>query len=134
VTVSAESSTALVSLPLAELPAAPEQLFLHLRFRHGQEVIENELFLCAPKSCELQEPNLKARSRRVQDGFEVELTAERPAFFVCLEAQGGRFSDALFTVLPGSPRKVRFLASPDGPTAAAFEAGLRVRHLRETYR
>lgn len=136
VTLAAESSSELASFPLAELPASPEQLFLHLRFTHGPEPIENELFLCPPKRCELQEPRLKAAVRRTQDGFEVELAAERPAFFVCLETQAaaGRFSDACFTVLPGSPRKVQFLAPPGGLSEAEFEAGLHARHLRETYR
>jgi beta-mannosidase len=136
VTLGPESSTALGSFPLAGLPAAPEELFLHLRFRHGQETIENELFLCAPKRCELQEPHLKVRAKREQDGFEVELAAERPAFFLCLEtrAASGHFSDALFTLLPGSPRTVRFSGQPGGLSEGSFEASLHARHLRGTYR
>jgi len=100
-------------------------------------VSENELFLCAPKRCELQDPELRAAVRRSAIGPQVELSAERPAFHVHLEAPGlaGRFADSCFTLLPGRPRVVDFLPAAGRPVdEAQLGQALRVRHLRATYR
>jgi beta-mannosidase len=81
---------------------------------------------------------------RTGDGgrVRVELAAERPAFYVHLEAPGlaGRFSDSCFTLFPDRPRAVEFLplasasAAPAAGKAAELERVLKVRHLRGTYR
>ena len=136
------SSTPLGSWPLDGLPDAPEKLFLALRLDYGSGAAENELFLCAPKRCELQQPALRRSVQPSEEGFRIELAADRPAFYVHLEAPGlaGRFSDSLFTLLPDRPRSVQFLrarahaGSPPLPDAAAFDRLLEVRHLRTSYR
>jgi beta-mannosidase len=136
-TLPAEAATPLGSRSLASLPARPEELFLSLRLAHEGGVSENELFLCAPKRCELQDPGLRAAVRRSAEGPQVELSAERPAFYVHLEAPGlaGRFADSCFTLLPGRPRVVDFLPAAGRPVdEAQLSQALRVRHLRATYR
>jgi beta-mannosidase len=136
-----EAATALGTYALESLPARPEELFLSLRMRlaHEAGVVENQLFLCPPKRCELQDPGLQAAVRQTAGGAQVELAAERPAFYVHLEAPGlpGRFSDSCFALLPGRPRVLDFLpAAPAGPPPEAreLERALKVRHLRATYR
>jgi beta-mannosidase len=137
VTLPAEAAVPLGSHTLASLPARPEELFLSLRLVHEEGVSENELFLCAPKRCELPDPGLRCEVRRAAGGVQVELAAERPAFYVQLEAPGltGRFSDSCFALLPGRPRVVDFLSASGAPAdAASLERSLRVRHLRASYR
>jgi beta-mannosidase len=141
VTLAAEAATALAQYALGELPAPAEELFLSLRFVHAEGAAENELFLCPPKRCELEDPGLHREVRSAGGGIEVELASERPAFYLSLEAQGipGRFSDAFFTLLPGRPRRTAFAAASvpsDGSerlAASALEASLRVRHLQGSY-
>jgi beta-mannosidase len=120
------------------LPAPLEELFLSLRLTHGEGSAENELFLCAPKRCELEQPGLRSKVHRSARGLEIELVTERPAFYVHPQAPGlaGRFSDSCFTLLPGRPRRIEFLpaAAPQTPGAEAFQRALQIRHLRGSYR
>jgi beta-mannosidase len=142
VSLAAEAATALARYTLEALPASPEELFLNLRFDHAEGAAENELFLCPPKRCELEDPGLHREVRTTASGFDIEITVERPAFWVSMEAPGiqGRFSDALFTVLPGRARRIGFILAPapsgssEGLTASAFDQKLQVRHLRASYR
>jgi beta-mannosidase len=155
----AEAAELLCSFAMDCLPARPEELFIHLRLAYAAGEAENVRFLCPPKRCELQDPGLRIAVRRGPHSAQVELAAERPAFYVHLEAPGlaGRFSDSCFPLLPGRPRVVDFLpaaAQGAGGTQAggsgsggAPAAGqppealeltlarvLRVRHLRASYR
>ena len=52
------------------------------------------------------------------DGFSFTVSADRPAFFVWLEASGirGEFSDNSFTLLPTCPRRIRFVPKAGGVT------------------
>jgi beta-mannosidase len=137
--LAAEAATALARHPLSELPAPAEQLFLSMRFVSNQEESENELFLCPPKRCELEDPGLHRQVLNAEGELEVELASERPAFYLSLEAQGmpGRFSDAFFTLLPGRPRRVGFTpaSAPSGAPGlvSKLELSLRVHHLRGSY-
>jgi beta-mannosidase len=154
----AEAASPLTSCSLASLPARPEELFLSLRLTHAGGQAENVCFLCPPKRCELQDPGLRVEVHRGPEGAQVELAAEKPAFYVHLEAPGlaGRFSDSCFALLPGRPRVVEFLPAagaparrgePRGPGEAsvgdtpeaqamelALRRALRARHLRASYR
>ena len=138
VSLAPEAATPLGSYPLESLPAPLEELFLSLRLTHGEGSAENELFLCAPKRCELEQPGLRTAVRSTEPGFEVELVSERPAFYVHPQAPGlaGRFSDSCFTLLPGRPRRIEFLpaAAPQTPSVEAFQRALQIRHLRGSYR
>ena len=61
-------------------------------------------------------------------------SAERPAF--CVKAAAslpGTFSDNAVTLLPGRPVSLAFAPRQDAALAAdALQAGLRMRHLRES--
>ena len=138
-----EAATPLGTYALASLPAQPEELFLDLHLVQASGEAENQLFLCPPKRCELPDPGLRTVVRTGDGGrVRVELAAERPAFYVHLEAPGlaGRFSDSCFTLFPDRPRAVEFLplasasAAPAAGKAAELERVLKVRHLRGTYR
>ncbi len=136
VEVPAESAASLAEYPLEGLPFAPEETFLHLRADFGGgTVVENELFLSPPKRCALEPARIEAVVREGVDGAPaVELAADRPAFWVTLEADGvaGNFEDNGFTLLPGEARQVPFAGG--GVSAAGLRKALRVRHLRTTYR
>ena len=150
--VAAASAAPLATWPLEELPFAPEEAFLHLRaaFADGT-VVENELFLAPPKRCALEPARIEVAVREEGDGTPVvELSTDRPAFWVCLEAEGvhGTFGDNGFTLLPGEPKRIPFAAAGAFPPAAAgvlrdvlrdavrdvLRDAVRVRHLRDTYR
>jgi beta-mannosidase len=142
VRLAAEGCTPLGAWALESLPARREELFLSLRLAHPEGASENELFLAPPKRCELADPGLRiaARTGAGQAG-SLELSCDRPAFYVHLEAPGhsGRFSDSCFTLLPGRTRVVGFLpaaGAPAGepPDAEALRRVLEVHHLRATYR
>jgi beta-mannosidase len=129
----AEAATPLASIALGQLPASAEELFLALRFESGELLVENELFLCPPKRCSLQDPGLRWSLTGEENEPCVELTAERPAFYVSLDSGDlrGTFSDNLFTLLPGDTRRIGFAEEEGGesdtggggPPAAAGGAG-----------
>ena len=70
------------------------------------------------------------------DGFSFTVSADRPAFFVWLEASGirGEFSDNSFTLLPTCPRRIRFVPKAGGVTLDAFRSALRATHLKAACR
>ncbi len=120
-----EAAAPLGSYPLASLPARPEELFLSLRLRHEAGEAENLAFLCPPKRCELQDPGLRIAVRQGPERTQVELAAQRPAFYVHLAAPGlpGRFSDSCFALLPGHPRVVEFFPAAGAAGAQAAPEG-----------
>ncbi len=105
----------------------------------ANDAIANELFLAPPKRCSLEAPRVRREihreARSAGGAWTVELSTDRPAFYVCLEAEGipGVFEDNGFTLLPGPPRRVRF--HPEGRvTLKDLRRSLKLRHLRGTYR
>ena len=148
--VAGGSAVALAAWPLAGLPFAPEEAFLHLRatFTGRRRVVENELFLCPPKRCALEPARIEAEVREGEGGPVVELSTDRPAFWVFLEAEGvgGNFADNGFTLLPGEPKRIPFApaaaaagdgardGAAGGTLRLALRNSLKVRHLRGSYR
>jgi beta-mannosidase len=116
-----ESATQLFVYGLEKLQAEAEEVFVHVLFSQwdrrsgiGRSTIENELFLCPPKRCCLQDPGITAKVRPIEGAFAVELQTERPAFYVSLDVDDlpGIFEDNLFTLLPGEKKTVRFTPRP----------------------
>ncbi|PRY23715.1 beta-mannosidase [Aliiruegeria haliotis] len=71
------------------------------------------------KSYALEDPGLVSDIRQTGSGLSIALTAEKPAFFVALEADvPGRFSDNGFLLLPGAPVTVTFTPKVPGADAA----------------
>ena len=119
---------------LAELAPDPAAAFLHLTLNAGKIRDEHTLFFTEPKRCELQPPRIRRTVRKTASGLAVELTADKPAFYVSLDAQAlpGRFSDNLITLLPGEKRTLAFVAKR-AVTAKELEASLRVYDLQGSY-
>jgi beta-mannosidase len=145
VRLDAEAATDLLRYPLDQLPLEKEQLFLFVEFRpridgggRQEQPLVNELFLCPPKHCGLNTPEIRTEIGLKDDRIVIKLGTNRPAFFVSLEVEGvsGVFSDNLFTLLPGKPKLVDF--EPRDATAGdvldLLNRKLKIFHLRGTYR
>jgi beta-mannosidase len=140
-----EAACPLAQYRLDELPAPAEQIFVVLEFApkddsgRAGEPLTNELFLCPPKRCDLNVPEIRREIRTEERQIAVELRTDMPAFCVCLDAEGlrGVFDDNLFTLLPEKPKTVRFLPRKEAPLEEAAETidrRLKLFHLRGTYR
>lgn len=145
VCLDAEAATDLLRKSLDQLPARKEELFLTLEFKPsgpdtgGQlQPLVNELFLCPPKRCDLRTPEIRREVRRDGERIYVELRTDLPAFFVSLDVERlpGVFDDNFFTLLPEQAKVVCF-EPRDAPAEELLDLvnrGLKVRHLRGTYR
>ena len=71
----------------------------------------------------------------VKGTFRARLSADRPAFYVWVNARNirGEFDDNSFLLLPGSPKTVTFTPKDGGVTIDRFKKAFSVRHLRESY-
>lgn len=149
----AEAATPLWSAPVAGLPTSPGEAFLDVELsarRAGRvETRRTALFLTEPKACAVRDAGIRTNVDADAEGLFVVISAEAPAFYVTLEADGlpGRFSDAGFHLAAGETRRLRFLpgaeatgdeapgaVAPDQPvTADRLSASLRVMDLRSSY-
>ncbi len=119
---------------VADLTPDPAAAFLQVTLKADTFNDEQTLFFTEPKRCELQPARIRHTVRKTATGLSVELTADKPAFYVSLDPQAlrGRFSDNMITLLPGAKRTLAFL--PKGPvTAKELDAALKVYDLRGSY-
>ncbi len=119
---------------LTDLSPDPAAAFLQLTLRAGGKTQETTLFFTEPKRCALGDSKIRHAVREVKGRLVVELEADKPAFFVSLDAQAlkGRFDDNMVTLLPGEKRTLTFL--PKEPVAAKTLAkALKVCDLRASY-
>ena len=125
------SATLLASRPLAAYGTAAErpERFLSMSLAGAPPPTRGDFFFAPFKDSPVQE----ARVSVEVSGFDVAVSADRPAFFVWLDAPGlrGEFSDNSFTLLPGEPRTVRFVPKDPSATPEAFARALSATHLRE---
>ncbi len=110
--------------------------FMTLRLESEEgESHENTFFFDVFKHCDLRQAHVSLTSIREDgDSFLLELSTDKPAFFVCLETPGipGLFSDNSLTMLPGRNYELRF--SPRiRCTASDLEKALTIQHLRDSY-
>ena len=71
------------------------------------------------KSYALEAPEIEMTNTSDDKGQVIRLEAEKPAFFVALEADiAGRFSDNAFVLLPGEPVDIRFAPKETGAMAS----------------
>lgn len=102
------------------------------RVAGSESPVVNSLFLTKPRDCELGDAAITV-SRGSRAGT-IRLETDVPAFYVALESElAGRFEDAGFTLLPGSPRELSFFPAVDDELPSDFVSGVKVRHLRGTY-
>ena len=133
------SAAVLETIPLSELFLRPGEEFLYLEFQgeEGERPIRffNEFFPVRYKEYQLPSPRIRKRIFKDENGvFHLELSTDKPAFFVFAEFRGIRavFSDNSFTLLPDRPRDLTFRT--DGELSAAeLEKALIVRDLRGSY-
>jgi beta-mannosidase len=135
VRAAAGSARRVKSWALEEIAPSPDAAFLHLTLEHDGETSYGELFLTEPKRVSLESAEVTLETEGTEGGFSVRLTTDAPAFYAALDAGGiaGEFSDNCMTLLPGTPRTVRFTPR-EKVTADRFRRSLSVRHLRDTYR
>jgi beta-mannosidase len=131
----AGSARRVKSWRLEDLALSPEAAFLHLTLERDGETSYNELFFTEPKRTALESARVTVEMEGTESGYSVRLTTDVPAFFAALDAGeiDGEFSDNCMTLIPGTPRTVRFTPRKN-VTADRFRRGLSVRHLRDSSR
>lgn len=95
----------------------------------GEMLGDNEFWPAPYKDYQLPEPAVKVSVVKDSDDGLIELTTDKPAYFVTLNL-GGRtvFSDNGFTLLPGNPRRVEIVRELENSAIPVLE-GLAVQHL-----
>ena len=117
------SVTYAVAAGAGMLPALGDDSFAHLSLlsEDGAVLAGNTVISGEYKDCPLARPAIKIVASEGDSAWTVSLEADKPAFFVWLEAGGlkGRFSDNSITLLPGKPVELRFI--PSGSCDVSFE-------------
>ena len=87
------------------------------------------------KNLNLAKANVKMEAKEKGGAFQVELSTDKPAFGVWVEAFGvpGEFSDDFLTLIPGEPRTITFKPRDPKTTFADFKKSLTLKHIRATY-
>ncbi len=111
-------------------------VWLHLVDEAGGELSRNFVSFCRPKHMALVDPGIEVKVTESKgDGFEVTLTAERPALWAWLQLKrtDAQFEDNFVCLEPG--REIRIQVAPVKPmTLKAFSGQLTVSSIRDTYR
>jgi len=117
-----------------DIVKTPNSGFLHLELEADGERLANELFFTEYKRCELEKAAIKLEVSKSDSKLFVELTSDKPAFFVSMDAVGiaGEFGENCFTLLPGECRRTAFIPRQN-ITMNQFKNTLKVKHLRNTY-
>ncbi len=145
------------NLPLKDLDIPPHQVFLHSTLhidetpadscargpREPDKNLSTTSFLVPPKQCRLEVPTIQshlfaAKNYSGETELILQLAADRPAFYVSIDIPGlkGHWEDNMITLLPGSPRSLRFVMEENFslPPLENLRQHLSIRHLRETYK
>ncbi len=106
-------------------------------YSSDQHVGEDHFAPCPYKELPLLDPVIQMKVSRQGQAFQISLMAEKPAFFVAIEANcDGRFSDNGFLLRPGVQRDITFISADvdadPGENATAINrpgADFTLRHL-----
>jgi beta-mannosidase len=133
-TVSPDAAGVVARVPLDGL-ADGEFLFFSWRGRDGALLGENDFFPRAYKYFDLPQAEVTATWSGGDEAPVLTLTTDKPALFVTATVElPGYFSDNALTLLPGRETRLAFTPRLGAKvTQKALAAGLKVRHLRETY-
>jgi beta-mannosidase len=131
--LAANRTARVAGVDLAELPADPRDVFVHVSLdsENGQPPAENTAFLVEPKDLNLRDPQLQAAIVETDRGRAVRLEAARFAAYVWLFAPGLEpleWADNFFHLLPGQPRIVP-IHGEMRPGAEALREHVRIRTL-----
>ena len=134
ITVPANASTKVLTLPVAELLGgmAPEETVIRAEFRTGDRLYANNYYLVQQKQMRYPEARVAREVTPVEGGYEVTLRSEVfvRGLYLSVEGEMLHFSDNFFDLLPGEPRTVS--VSTDLPRSE-FEARLGTLSLADTY-
>ncbi len=133
--VSPDAAREVARLSLGDLRPGEFLFFSWTDASTGAALGENDYFSQAYKAYDLPQVKVSARWQSGETGPELVLAADRPALFVTATTDlPGRFSDNAVTVLPGRETRLAFTPRPGTKASQkALAAGLKVRHLRQTY-
>ena len=140
--VSARAGTASTDGPTLDLSAALKQaggaasaLLWVDATADGGTAATATILLARPKAIDLRDPNLSLDLKKAGDGYDVTLTAQRPALWVWLDLDGdpdATFGDNFVHLDPASPVTMR--VTPSKPMDAdAVKKALIARSLYDTY-
>jgi len=112
-----------------------EFLYFSWTDKAGRLLGENDYFPQPYKAYDLPDAKVTGRWVSGDNGPELVLKANRPALFVTVTTDlPGYFSDTALTLVPGREARLSFTPRHGAKvTQKALAAGLRIRHLRETY-
>jgi len=132
--IAPDAATELARIKLADLKPS-EFLFFSWRDRAGKLLGENDYFPQPYKAYDMPAAKVTSRWESTDGAPVLVLKADKPAVFVTATAPvPGYFSDNAVTLFPGRETRLSFTPrSGTKVTQRALAAGLRVRHLRETY-
>ena len=95
---------------------------------------ESTLFPGLYKHCELEKAKIQYEIIEKNECFEINMKTDYPAFFVSFDTEGikGKFSDNMFTLLPGESKKITFVPK-EKISINDFKNSLSLYDLRHTY-
>ena len=99
----------------------------------GRSASRQTLLFAKPKRLDLSDPHLTATAVAAGDGYDVTLSAERPALWAWLDlGADARYSDNFVDLAPGRAVTVHVVPGA-AMSPEAFRAALKVRSLYDTY-
>ena len=133
-TISPDAASDITTVAMDSLEAG-EFLFFSWRDDEGTLLGENDYFPRAYKYYDVPHAEVQARWAEEGGAPVLILASEKPALFVTALADvPGYFSDNAVTLLPGRETRLTFTPRFGASVKqASLAAGLKVRHLRETY-
>ncbi|MDA3961269.1 MAG: glycoside hydrolase family 2 protein [Planctomycetota bacterium] len=122
------------ALPIA-LHEGVLQVELSVKAGKRTERHSNTHFLAKYKACELARAKIRSKVVAGKAGPVLELSADKPAFFVTATASGiaGTFDDNSVTLLPGETVRLNFRPKGGPVSASALAKSLRIEDLRGSY-
>jgi beta-mannosidase len=132
--VSSDKASELARIALDDLKPS-EFLFFSWRDKAGRLLGENDYFPRPYKAYDMPQAKVTSRWESSDAGPVLVLKADKPAVFVTATTDvPGYFSDNAVTLLPGREARLTFTPRHGAKASQkALAAGLKVRHLRETY-
>jgi beta-mannosidase len=136
VQVPAGSARTIGTYDAVQLAPRPGDVFLRLDLDAAGQVSENDFFFAPWKACALDKANVNLALSQDGQVFRIELSTDRPALFVSLDADGvdGELCDNCITLLPDEPRVLTFRPREPGLDVETLRRALKLYHLRATYR
>ena len=134
----AGSSKQLKELKLDNLTFELDAVFMIIKTsaKEGEETFThtNTHFFVPYKSCELPKAKVKVNVIEDKNGLVVELSTDKPAFYVNMETPGikGIFEDNSITLLPGKKESLNFIPKQK-VSKTQLQKAITVKHLAEAY-